>query len=193
VGDVKLDNKTMKKLAEVISEAVVTALEKKGMIGKGSGGTERPKKTAYQKTETLLYNYNNFKRIVEDKEREIEELCKYGVPQRSKSIVGYTPGSGTVRGTVLPEESVEQAVRSVQDSIVDTVQAISMVDKGMEGLRNDPYYKILGMLYFEGRTQEEIADYFGVSQPTISSNRNRLVKELSMKLFPNQVAEEMLH
>jgi RNA polymerase sigma factor (sigma-70 family) len=183
----------MKKLAEVISEAVVTALEKKGMIGKCSSGTERPKKTAYQKTETLLYNYTKFTKLVEDKRREIEELCKYGVPQRSKSIVEYTPGSGGVQGTVLPEESVERAVRSVEQSIVETVQAIAMVDKGMESLRNDPYFELLEMLYFEGRTQEEIADHFGVSQPTISSNRSRLVRELAMQMFPSQVAEEMIH
>lgn len=192
----QLSKKSMLELAEMIADVIVTSLEKRGVVGRASGKSgdnDRPKKTAYQRTEQLLYNYRGFKKIVAARMEEIENLKKYGVPKRSASIVEYSPHSGTVGGIVLPEESVEQAIRTVQDSIVDTVQAIALIDKCMATLKSDPYYRILEMRYFEGRTQEDIALEFGCSQVTISNNKSRLVKELATQLFPNQVIEEMLN
>lgn len=150
-------------------------------------------KTAYQKTEQLLYNYRGFQKIVEERKQEIENLRKYGVPQKSGSVVAYSPHTGTVQGITLQEESVEMAVRSVEASVQDTVQAIALIDKCMAALKGDPYYCILEMRYFEGRTQEDIALELKCTQQTISKNKGRLVRELSMRLFPNQVITEMLN
>lgn len=190
---VDMNKKSMVELAELIAESVVVALEKRGAIGKGTITDGRPKKSAYQRTEQLLYNYMGFKKIVAERLEEIENIKKYGVPQRSASIVEYSAHTGTVGSIVLPEESVEIAVQRIQDTVQDTVQAISLVDKGMDTLKTDPYYKVLEMVYFEKRTQEEIAMEFNVSQVTISTNKKRLVRELSMQLFPNQVVDEMLN
>lgn len=176
-------------MAGIVAAAVIKALKDENIMG--TAPPPKTEKTAYQKTEQLLYNYNGFKRIVADKQREIEELRKYGVPQKSGSIVQYTPGSGIVRGTVLPEESVENAVRSVEASVQGTVDAIALIDKCMAALKTDPYYKILEYRYFDGRTQEDIAVEFNCSQVTISNNKNRLVRELSMRLFPDQVVDEI--
>ena len=186
-----MSDKSLKKLASLVAESVVTALEEKGMF---SGAAKRRNEmTAYQKTEKLLYNYVGFKRIVEDKLQQIEDLKKYGIPEKDGSIVAYSPRGGTVQGTVLQEESVEQAIRTVQDSIVQTQGAIDLVDNGMAMLKGDPYYKILEMRYFEGRTQDDIAAEFNCSQVTISNNKSRLVRELSMQMFPDQVASEIIN
>lgn len=189
-----MEKEQMLELAELVATAVVTALEKKNIIG--NGATNEPKKsekTAYQKTEQLLYNYRAFKKIVEERMTEIENLKKYGVPKRSASIVKYSPKTGTVGGIVLPEDSVEAAVRTVEASVEGTVRAIALIDKSMAALRSDPYYRILEMRYFEGRTQEDIALEFNCSQVTISNNKNRLVRELAMRIFPNQTIDEFMH
>ena len=190
-----MQKQEMLELAEIISNAVVTALEKRGLVGTTNvvNTLGKAEKTAYQKTEQLLYNYNGFKRIVAERKQEIADLRLYGVPQKSGSIVQYGGNSGTVHRTVLPEESVETAIRTVEASVQGTVQAIALIDKCMESLRSDPYYKVLEMRYFEGRTQEDIALEFNCSQVTISKNKARLVKELAMRLFPNQVVDEMMH
>lgn len=188
--------------AIMVANAVVEALDKRNTqnnIG-NCGNTNhsegecatKPEKTAYQKTEQLLYNYNNFKRIIKERELEIENLRKYGVPKRSTSIVEYSSHGNTVGGIVLPEESVESAIRNVQASVQATVQALALIDKCMETLKPDPYYQILEMRYFESRTQEDIAEYFGCSQVTISKNKSRLVRELSLRLFPNQSIAELM-
>lgn len=190
----QIDKQTVTELAELISESVVNALEKRGLIGcpgaVNNGGKQE--KTAYQKTEQLLYNYRGFKRIVEERMREIEEIRVHGVPQKCGSVGERVQTSFVQNGIVLPEESVENAVRNVQESVHTTVLAIEMIDKGMASLRNDPYYKILEMRYFDGRTQEDIALKFNCTQQNISKNKSRLVRELSMRLFPNQAVGEML-
>ena len=179
----------MLELAKIVAEAVVTALKSSGTT---TESTPKQQKTAYQKTEALLFNYRNFKKIVEERMGEIEDIRKHGVPAKFGNVEERVQTSHTVHGIVLPEESVENAVRTVEGSVQGTVQAIALIDKSMAALRSDPYYKILEMLYFEGRTQEDIALEFGCSQFTISTNKTRLVKELAMRLFPNQVIEEMM-
>lgn len=174
-----------------IAEAVVNLLEQRGYVVKDTK-TPLSQKTAYAKTEALLYNYNSFKELVNEKYQEIADLRRYGVPERSKSIVEYSSRTNTVQGIRTKDETVDTAIRTVLDTIQGTVDALAMIDNGMKALRFDPYYQILEMRYFEGRTQEDIAKYFGCSQVTISNNKTRLVKELAMRIFPNQVVDELL-
>jgi len=186
----QIEQREFVELANIIAKAVADTLEKRLNL-QSANATPKTEKTAYQKTEQLLYNYMGFKRIVAERMREIEELRKYGVPQ-SCAVKEYVDKGNTVQGLVLEEESVENAVRTVQASVEGTVQAIALIDKCMAALKNDPYYKVLEMRYFEGRTQEDIALTFNCSQVTISNNKGRLVRELAMRLFPNQAIAEMM-
>ena len=185
----QIDKKDFVEFANVLANAVVNTLEKRLNI---ENPTVKQTKTAYQKTEQLLYNYLGFKNVVQERLKEIEEIKAHGVPKTSGSIVEYSPKTGTVGQIVLEEETVEDAVRNVQRSVQGTVQVISLIDKCMLSLKNDPYYDILEMRYFEGRTQEDIALHFKCTQKTISINKSRLVKELSIRLFPDQVIDEYM-
>lgn len=191
----QIEKSEFNKLAETIATAVVTALEKKGLVvGSNINNTNKPEKSAYAKTEQLLYNYRGFQKIVREREAEIEDIRKYGVPKKGGVVVEYGGGgSGTVRGIVLPEETVEAAVANVERSVQSTRQAIALIDKALEGLKTDPYYCILEMRYFDGRTQEDIAVSLKCTQSTVSANKGRLVRELSMRLFPDQVVKEYLN
>lgn len=183
-------NKTeMFELAEIVASAVVKALEERSVFGSAATKSD---KTAYQRTEQLLYNYNRFKKKVAECAAEIEDIKKFGVPKKSKSITSFGGASGTVGGIVLPEESVECAVQRIESSVQDTVQAIALVDKCMTALKYDPYFAVLEMYYFEGRTLEDIALDFKCTQPNITYHRKRLVKELSIELFPDKVVRECL-
>ena len=190
-----MQRQQMVELAELISKSVVTALKENGLVGKAEIAVtpKKTEKTAYQKTEQLLFNYLGFKRIVEERKQEIADLRKYGVPGKSASAGGErVQTSRTNKGIVLPEDAVEDAVRTVERSVQSTVQAIALIDKCMAALKNDPYYDILPMRYFEGRTLEDIGVYLGCDHSTISRNRSRLVRELSMRLFPDEVVNEMM-
>jgi RNA polymerase sigma factor (sigma-70 family) len=182
-------------LVELISTVVKETITQLGLgkaVESANPKTDIKEKSAYQKTEQLLYNYRGFQRIVQERMEEIEEIKKYGVPKKGGAIKQYG-GGGSIGGLVLPEESVETAVRRIEGSVQDTVRVIALIDKCMEQQRSDPYYKILEMRYFEGRTQEDIALEFNCSQVNISKNKSRLIRELSMRLFPNQVVGELLN
>ena len=190
-----MQRQEMVELAELISKSVVNALKENGLVGKADNVVQKKsEKTAYAKTETLLFNYNGFKRVVEERKQEIADLRKYGVPGKSATANSGTrvQTSRTNVGIVLPEDAVEDAVRTVQASVQDTVQVIALIDKCMAALKNDMYYDILPMRYFEGRTLEDIGVYFGCDHSTISRNKSRLVRELAMRLFPDEVAKEMM-
>lgn len=182
----------MVELAELVAKSVVKTLKKEGLIGKAE---KQPmgEKNAYSKTKSLLYNYVGFKKIVAARMDEIDEIKQHGVPQKDGSIVAYSSKTNVVNDTVLKEESVDKAVANILCAIRPTVEAIELIDKCMKEISTDPYYKILEMRYFEGRTQEDIADEFGCSQVNISKNDSRLVRELSMRLFPSQAVNEMLN
>lgn len=48
------------------------------------------------------------------------------------------------------------------------------------------------MKYFKGMTHEEISFEFDVNQSTICRNKNRLIRALSIRLFPDDALNEML-
>lgn len=193
---VEISKQSIVEMAEIVSKAVVNALKESGLVGRADTLVQsKPKteKTAYQKTEQLLFNYLGFKRIVAERQQEIADLRKYGVPGKSAMSGGErVQTSRTNVGIVLPEDAVEDAVRTVERSVQDTVQVIALIDKCMAALKNDPYYSILPMRYFEGRTLEDIGVCLGYDHSTISRNKSRLVKELAMRLFPDDVAREMM-
>lgn len=192
-----MQKQEMLELAELISTSVVNALKESGLVGTtnvvNANCKSKNEKTAYQKTEQLLFNYNGFLRIVEERKQDIADLRKHGVPGKSACAGGErVQSSRTNVGIVLPEDAVEDAVRNVERSVQGTVQAIAFIDKGMAALKNDPYYSILPMRYFEGRTLEDIGVELGYDHSTISRNKARLVRELAMRLFPDDVAKEMM-
>ena len=184
----------MVEFAEIVAQSVVKALNSQNYQNCNVGKQQsKQEKSAYSKTESLLYNYNGFKRIIKEREQEIEEIIKYGVPQTCGAGGERVQNGNLPHGIVLPEEFVESAVQKLKRSVQETVDAINLIDKCMAALKNDPYYRVLELRYFEGRTQEDIAILFGCSQVTISNNKNRLVRELSMRLFPNQSIQEMMN
>ena len=193
-----MDRQRMMELADLISKAVVKALQDSGLVfvddTTESAPHHKKEKTAYQKTEALLFNYNNFRKIVEERKQEINDIRKYGVPRRNTQYGEVrVRTSRNVQGIVLEQDAVENAVRTVEATVQETVQALNLMDNCMAALKNDPYYEVLPMRYFEGRTLEDIGSYFGVDHTTISRNKRRLVKELAMRLFPDEVTKEIMH
>lgn len=184
----QIEQSMLETITQLVVKTTIKTLEDKGLLK-----SDKKERSAYQKTEQLLYNYNGFKRVVEDKLKEIEEIKQYGVPTKSKSITQFGGASGTVSGIVLEEESVESAVRTRLASVQDTVQVISNIDKCMQKIKADQYFETLPMRYFEDRTLEDIAVYYGCGVATISRNKNRLVKELALLLFPNEVVNEIVN
>lgn len=125
----------MDDIKQIINDTVNTTVLKLKMAGL----MKDDKKSAYQKTEELLKNYNAFK----------------------ESDQPYT----------------KKLVREI--------------DMALEDIKDDIYYDIIIMSYFEGRSREYMAEYFDTTVTTISRNKNRLINKLKARLFSDDVIMEV--
>lgn len=125
----------MDDIKQIINDTVNATVLKLKMAGL----MKDDKKSAYQKTEELLKNYNAFK----------------------ESDQPYT----------------KKLVREI--------------DMALEDIKDDLYYDIIIMSYFEGRSREYMAEYFDTTVTTISRNKNRLINKLKARLFSDDVIMEV--
>lgn len=102
----------------------------------------------------------------------IKEGCK-PVTQRTEELLRY-----------YPKLKLSESLNS-KDSL-------KKVENALNTIRDDPYYKIIEMYYFTRMSREEIADHFNTNEKTITRNRQRLLKDLTVVLFPDDVVKELL-
>lgn len=148
------------------------------------------KQTPFQKTETLLYNYNNFVDAIKEKEEQIKDLNEYGLTKMSKSITSFASGGGFLE-VKSEQEKVEDKIESIESSIHVTKTFIRIIDDALSSLKDDPYYELIRMRYFEGCSRTEIADHFMCDERTVTRNKNRLINQLQIKLFSDQVIQQI--
>lgn len=176
--DLKAD---IQNLIHVVQELLIE-LKKKGF-------TKYNKQTAFQKTEQLLYNYMNFKQVIIDKQKHIDFIKENGIQKKSKSIVNFT--GNYQLDTKNDFEKAEEQIEALENSIMITKRYIAVIDDALSKISNDKYYDIIRLRYFEGKTREEIAEYFDVDVATISRNKNRLINTLKIYLFSDEVIYEI--
>lgn len=93
-------------------------------------------------------------------------------------------------------EKVEELLRDypVLKTIHDkeyTVKLVARIDDALETIKNDPYYDVIRLFYFENQTRENIAYEFGSSVTTISRNKTKLLNQLALMLFSDDVIYEL--
>lgn len=157
---------------------------------KRAGLMKDNKQTPFQKTEQLLYNYNNFKQAIEDKQEQIRSIHESGLPQKSKSISSFTTNDGMIN-TDSELEKAEQKIEVIESSIVVTKRFISIIDGALDKIKDDPYYEVIKLKYFEEKSREEIAEIMCVDVSTITRNKNRLINALKINLFSDEVIYEL--
>lgn len=148
------------------------------------------KQSPFQKTETLLFNYNNFKAVIKDKEEEINELRQFGLRKKSASITSFSGNTGMIE-VKSDAEKVEEKIEMIEFSISTTRSFIRIIDNAVASLKDDPYYELIEMRYFKGCSQEEIAEYFYCDVRTIRRNKNRLINLLQIRLFSDEVIRQI--
>lgn len=148
------------------------------------------KQSPFQKTETLLYNYNNFVAVIKEKEEQIAELRQYGLRQKSASITSFSGGVGLV-DVKSDEEKVDEKIEAIEDSIRTTRTYIKIIDDAVAGLKGDPYFDLIEMRYFKSCSREEIAEHFECDVKTVTRNKNRLINLLQIRLFSDEVIKQI--
>ena len=65
-------------------------------------------------------------------------------------------------------------------------ELVEKVEDALASLKDDKYFEIIPLFYFQKRTRENIAEIFDTSTTTISRNKNRLVNKISIVLFADE-------
>ncbi len=174
-------------IKELIDEAVkanMKMLERKGFI-------KSKELTAYQKTEKVLYDYNDYVAAVKDKEEKIEDIKNYGLSKRSMSFIPMPSGSFSTNGSRLEEDRENEAIAIIEKSIELTKRYITIINDALMKIDDDKYKEIIYKFYMEGNTCDEIANYYGIDPSTVRKNKSKLVRKISIHLFSNEVISEL--
>lgn len=127
------------RVEKVIADTVNSTVNTTVLKLKTAGLMKDNRKSAFQKTEELLRNYNAFKKSDE-------------------------PYAKTV---------------------------VSKINEALYSIKDDAYYDIIPMIYFEEKSREYIAEDFNTTVTTISRNKTRLVNKLKAMLFSSDVIYEL--
>jgi len=127
------------RVEKTISEIVNTTVNTTVLKLKAAGLIKDNRKSAFQKTEELLRNYNAF------------------------------------------QKSDQPYAKIIVTKINDALYSI----------KDDPYYELIPLIYFNEETREYIAEYFNTTVTTISRNKTRLVNKLKAMLFSDDTIYEL--
>lgn len=169
-----IDQTAKKTVTETVAE-----LKRQNLIVEG-------RQTPFQKTETLLFNYNHFKAAIKDKEEQIREIKENGLAKKSACFSTYSGNDGYIE-VKSDEEKAEEKIERIEDSIKVTKNFIKIINDALDMLKDDPYYELIDLRYFKGLSREDIANHFGCDVKTITRNKNRLINLLQIKLFSDEV------
>jgi RNA polymerase sigma factor (sigma-70 family) len=68
-----------------------------------------------------------------------------------------------------------------------TKKLCDKIETAMNTIKDDYYYDVISLYYFEGKTREEVAERYNTSETTISRNKKRLIDALSAILFSDDL------
>lgn len=72
-----------------------------------------------------------------------------------------------------------------------TEKLVCKIDEAMEDIKDDIYYELVPLFYFENATKESLADKYNVTVRTITRQKGNLVNKLKTRLFSDDVIQEL--
>lgn len=170
-----------KNVVEETAKRIVDELKSNNMIKK--------EMSYYKRVELLLYNYENLKDAVKQKEEDINYIDEYGLPEKSKSIVVYSSSGGLSK----QDRYVELKEKYIREKI-ETERDLKRIDNALDKIRKDKYFDIIQLKYLNMEeekisTDELLAEYLGRDRTTVIRNRKRLINKLITILFPQSIKD----
>lgn len=143
------------------------------------------KLNAYQKTESVLKNYNRIKKSLSILESELTDLEK----EKEKISQSIAKPEKVVlkdsdKNYYYTDETLENRINELKQLAIKVQAEIKFIDDCLKEIEHDEYYKIIPKLYFERKTIERIAEELDTSTQTIYFNKKRLLHELSYLIVP---------
>lgn len=164
-----------------IIEQTVRKVIKEGIFIGAEKAKAEPQ-NAFQQTEVRLYAYSALKENIEKYNKDIEDLDKED-PSKSKSIVVFSAVGG---GRLTPKEIQEGRKLMLQAKIYRDQSEIDEINLALVTIEQDEYYGIISKKYFEGKSDDEIAEGLSCDPRTVRRNKKKLVRKIAIKLYGAQ-------
>lgn len=179
----------IEKAFEVAAKNVVEETAKRIVDELKSNNMIKREMSYYKRVELLLYNYENLKDAVKQKEEDINYIDEYGLPEKSKSIVVYSSSGGASK----QDRYVELKERYIREKI-ETERDLKRIDNALDKIRKDKYFDIIQLKYLNIEeekisTDELLAEHLGRDRTTVIRNRKRLINKLVTILFPQSIKD----
>lgn len=180
---------TINKTAKATAEEVVNLLKNKNMLNN--------KQEYYKKAEKILYNYNNLRESIKEKEEEIEELRQYGLREKSKSVSMYNGNGGFGEDKYLDNiERYHEKIIRYEYEKKEIMRYLARIDRALAKVEKSKYYEIIELRYLKPRdinekriSNEELAERFDVDKRTIIRQKNKLINTITITLFPECIID----
>jgi DNA-directed RNA polymerase specialized sigma24 family protein len=130
----------------------------------------------FRETEILLYNYPALRQKVEsDEEFLYDPEAAAAPPVKSKDIVRFSGGGHGL--------DMDRYTEGIKSSMMRTRQEVLRIERALDAIKDDRYFNIIPMKYFDEVAIEEIAELFDCDVTTIRRNKNRLINRVKIMIF----------
>ena len=146
--------------------------------------------TPFQKTEKLLSELSLLKGAIDSKNMLIEDLKKEGISIQKKEM-GVNVQTSKVYLSEL--EKVENRIEKLKEEIVRIENVVNMVERALGTIRNNKYYDIIEMKYFDDLTFEHISEKLDISVITAKRYKNKMIRQLQLVIFSDDVIKNILN
>ena len=146
--------------------------------------------TPFQKTEKLLSELSLLKGAIDSKNMLIEDLKKEGISIQKRET-GVNVQSSKVYLSEL--EKVENRIEKLKEEIVRIENVVNMVERALGTIRNNKYYDIIEMKYFDDLTFEHISEKLNISVITAKRYKNKMIRQLQLVIFSDDVIKNILN
>lgn len=75
--------------------------------------------------------------------------------------------------------------------IKDTAKFCELIQSALDTIKEDPYFEIIELKYFQKWTHERIAEFYGVDVSVISKRRTKLINALRPIIFSAEYIKEL--
>lgn len=171
---VKAKRVSIKKIIKMaVTEAVDKAIEAERLRAK------RVPENIYKSTENRLKALNTLKiKVAADKER-LDELIEHGIHSRSNDVIRFSKSG---RG-VSDDDLVKGLIKDLTATIAADEFEIKSVEDALLLVEDDCDYLALAGRFFEGMSDDAIAEKLSCDERTVRRKRGRLMYQVEVRLY----------
>jgi DNA-directed RNA polymerase specialized sigma subunit len=164
----KIINTSIEQAVKKAADAIMAANEQ----------VEAEQRNYFRETEKLLYSLPALKLSLAEYDEDLKAGELIALRAKSKDVIRYSPNNSGVCG-LHPDDASNSKVASIGR----TRKQVQRIERALETVKDDLYYDIIPLKYFDGLSGEDIADRLNCEERTYRRHKNRLINKLKVVLF----------